>query len=141
MIELYACGPLSASITRRQCAINQETHISCRGCGGLGALVESVAGDLAFPVSRVRTSPDYSLSGAKRFNVARSELAALLQEEAPVSEAGIEIMAAPLRSVCFDVVDIDDLALIGRVEKIACENGTTLGDEILLWLRVMEAEL
>lgn len=40
MIELRLCGPLSASITQKQCDINRETVGACRTCLGLGAVVE-----------------------------------------------------------------------------------------------------
>ena len=141
MIRLYACGPMSASITERQCAINRESHVSCLRCAGLGELVAEIAGELLPAESlRVRTIPDFSVKGSKRRNVALVAAVADSDHILPEHEVGIVVMET-VRTISFDVVDIDDLALIGRVERLAYANGSTLGDEILLWLQVMDEGL
>lgn len=144
MIELFACGPLSASITQAQCAINRESHISCRGCGGLGELVESIPGKLA-PASVTKgvvpKKTGWGWTGDGSPPATRLG-AAVTQDRILGGGVPLEVIeAAELRTISFDVVDVDSLALIGRVEKIACEHGSTLGDEILLWLQVMDEGL
>lgn len=149
MIHLYRCTPMSAAITERQCAINRESHVSCLRCAGLGELVESIDGEssaVVVPVvataavapKKAKTGWGYTGGGTRRASLEE----AATQDRILGGGLPLEVLdAAALRTISFDVVDIDDLALIGRVEKIAYENGSTLGDEILLWLRVMEAEL
>jgi hypothetical protein len=143
MIELFACAPLSASISRQQCAINRESHISCQRCAGLGELVESFDG-----AEGLKVAPRWNQSlreagqkGAAGRKLTIFERAAAMKDHTPLDEVGIEAVDTQARTISFDVVDVDDLSLLRRLDEVIYGTGLTIGDEIMLRLRLLEEHL
>jgi hypothetical protein len=144
MIELCLCGPLSASITQKQCDINRETVGACRACPGLGAVVESVAGELT-PVPKAplgKTPRDYSQRGAAGFKRTFRNRSALTPQDRILGACVpvMEDVESP-QTITFDVIEADDLEMLRRLERVVNESGTTLGDEIMLRLKFLEEYL
>lgn len=131
VIELFSCSPLRAAITQQQCEINRRSIGSCVRCAGLGELVESVDGaELQSP--RVVVPQEAHKVTLKRLATPAEDL---------VGEyTCIDLVDHP-ESVTFEVVDPDDIHLLRKIEAVAYEHGSTLGDEIMLRLHVLEAHL
>lgn len=142
-IDLYRCAPLSALITQRQCEINRLTIIGCGRCAGLGGLVETVDGTECEKSAKPGNWASQSISrkGAESRKVTLRRLAAPA-EDAVGEYTCIDLVDTPDSFVVtFDGLDPDDLQLLRKIEQIAYEHGSTLGDEIMVRLQVLEAEL
>ena len=144
MIELRLCGPLSASITQKQCDINRETLGACRACLGLGAVVESFAGELA-PAAKALKAPaarNHSQRNPASFKRTFRNRNTLTPQERILGPCVpvMEDVESP-QTITFDIIEADDLEMLRRLERVVNETGTTLGDEIMLRLKFLEQYL
>jgi len=116
---------------------------SCLRCAGLGELVEAVGGtecDKSKPRWN-RAPKDYGQKGAAGRKRTIFERAAALKDHTPLDEVGIEAVDTQAVTVSFDLVDVDDIQLLRRLEDVIYGTGLTIGDEIMLRLRLLEEHL
>ena len=142
MITLHACERLSASISVRQCQANRERGVyACETCAGLGAVVAEIAGQEVEKREPRWKRPhhDYSIKGGESRKRTMRDRAIVADQRLGGALPLEEIDGH--ESVTIDLCSDEYRQLMARIDACAAENGTTLGDEILCRLSVLERYL